>query len=116
MNNRWFFIQFCLITRKTKGLRVEFDGKGTNRLETCSHDSNILKAGASPCSSMKILIKFDISSESFEILQRSSVSFGNSRTPRRFTCISKRESRASWCLAPMSFWYSVHDDGEAYDL
>jgi len=40
----------------------------THRLVTSSHDSNILKAGGCPCSSIKILIKFDISSESFVIL------------------------------------------------
>lgn len=40
----------------------------TYRFATCSHDSNILNAGACPFSSMKILIKFIISSESLEML------------------------------------------------
>lgn len=85
-----------------------------DRFATCSHDSKILNAGACPCSSMKILMKLDISSESFEILKTTMTMGERERDRERLACIDRRGSRVSSRRALCHSSDSNRDDG-VYD-
>ena len=102
----------CQISRRQSSCERNPQVFPSNRFATCSHDSKILNAGACPCSSMKILMKLDISSESFEILK-------TKRTMREcrwetLACIDRRESRVSSRLTLCHSSDSNRDD-EVYD-